>query len=154
MVPAEPVLYSVWIRRGPDIRKYDLIFEENGITLRFLGEHWLSLRPRTGLQRQADLLIYSIKKKRARQDNSLGTVHIDYCDIVRYELRKPMRPRNDAPKKPGIKEDAAKLTLVLRDGRIMEIEFSAKVYQLAKLLVKNYLIKGLEACYKRSNRRR
>jgi len=148
----EPVLYSVWIRRGPDIEKYDLVFNETGIELRFLGEYWVSLRPRTGLQRRTDLFIYSLRKRKARQ-KGVEAIHIDYCDIARYELKRPQQKRKQ--NKVGttsvlVEQESARLVLVLRNGKLIEIDISPKVYHIAKSLVKNYLIKGLEKCRKQN----
>jgi len=151
----EPVLYSVWIRKGPDIEKYDLVFDEAGIELRFLGEYWVSLRPRTGLQRRTDLFIYSLRKRKARQEGT-KSIHINYCDIARYELKRPQQKRKQnktSTTSVPVEQESAHLVLVLRSGKIIEIGISPKVYHIAKALVKNYLIKGLEKCHKQSKGR-
>ncbi len=150
MAHLEPILYSVWIRKGPDIEKYDLVFDETGVELRFLGEYWVSLRPRTGLQRRTDLFIYSLRKRKARQEGT-PSIRIEYCDIARYELKKPQQKRKQnrmGATSVSVEQESARLVLVLRNGKIIEIGISPKVYHIAKALVKNYLIKGLEKCRK------
>jgi len=140
---SEPVIYSVWLRKGPDIEKYDLVFGEQGIELRFLGEYWSALRPRTGLQKRVDMLLYSIRKKRSRSTQYERTILIKYCEIAGYELKKPLQNSGTASREDS---NAARLILILKDGKRIEIYFSGKIYSIAKALIKKYLINRLEKC--------
>lgn len=135
------VIYSVWIRHGPDTIHYDIVFEEDCIRFIYLGEYWQRIRPRTGLQQRVDLFIYSLRKRRER--NMREARHgftIDYCSIKSYSL---VRPRTASPQSnvtPGV------LELTLRDGRRVRIEFSPKVYEVVKSAVKRYVVRGIERC--------
>jgi len=122
----ERTIFSVRIRRGPDIRHYDLYFDDEGLHLLYLGEYWEGLRPRTGLQQRMDMLIYGLKKRRRRQggEKRFEDFTIPYSDIKEYVLEWCERE--------------CKLTLYTRQGAI-EIRFSPKVYELAKKLIKKYV---------------
>ncbi|KSW12355.1 hypothetical protein CF15_06340 [Pyrodictium occultum] len=127
------------MRRGPDVLHYDMVFDRDALRLIYLGEHWESIRPRTGLQRRVDLFIYSLRKRRERLRGGEEVV-ISYCDIVGYKLLKP-RPRpREATLAPGL------LEVLLRDGRRIRVEFSPKVYDMVKSAVKKYLDVRLGDC--------
>ena len=156
MAMEDSTVYSVWIRRGPDRIHYDLVFENDKLRLLYLGEYWEKDRPSTGLQRSADLLLYSVRKRRRREQGEVTPfdMEISYCDIVKYSLtrsdedsRARRRPRSRASR--GSTERFTPrgiLELVLVDGRRLRIEFSLRVYELVKRLVKRYLIPALEKC--------
>lgn len=146
------IVYSVRIKRGPDILHYDLYFENDVIKLKYLGEYWESIRPLRGLQRSMDLLLYKINKMKNRQ-RSLDKgydILIRYCDIKEYDLRSPVKRlrKQRLGGRTIIQEDirSPRLILVLRDGRRFEIEFSPKVYELVKRLVKKYIEERLRKC--------
>ena len=151
----ERVIYSVWIRRGPDKIHYDMVFEDDAVRLVYLGEYWNKDRPPTGLQRSADMLIYSIRKRRRREQvdpsSSSFDIVVKYCGIRSFKLIKPSdyikrlaKLINGRTRYPVEPRGVLELTLV--DGRRISIEFSPKVYELVKRLVKRYLAPAVEAC--------
>jgi hypothetical protein len=143
-IRVENIIYSVWIRRGPDIVKYDLIFGETELRLRYLGEYWATVRPRTGLQQRADMFLYSIRKKRVRNGKEESEIIIPYCSIKEISLKKPAHQPVTESKK-SINQSAA-LIIRLVDGKVVTIEFAPKVYKLVKEAIKKHLLKALENC--------
>ena len=152
----ERTVYSVWIRKGPDKVHYDLIFEDDRIKLVYLGEYWDKTKPYPALQRRSDMLLYSLRKHRRRQQSGSTDkfdIEVKYCDIRSFKLVKPQ----DAARVRPIRRDATDtslpkgiLELVLTDGRRLSIEFSAKVYELVKKLVKKYLARMVEECQEKA----
>ncbi|HIQ10681.1 MAG TPA: hypothetical protein EYH26_01725 [Pyrodictium sp.] len=122
----ERTIFSVRIRRGPDIKHYDLYFGDDGLHFLYLGEYWERLRPKTGLQQRMDMLIYSLKKKRRRQggEKRVEDFTIPYNDIKEYVLEWNV--------------EECRLTLHTKQG-VIEIRFSPKVYELVKKLIKKYV---------------
>jgi hypothetical protein len=154
-VEEERTVFSVWIRRGPDRLHYDLVFDDDKLRLVYLGEYWDKDRPPRGLQRSADMLLYSIKKRRRREgDDSLSSsfdIVISYCDIRSYRLVKPADFARRILRLTGGRtrhavEPRGILELILADGRRLYIEFSPKVYEIVKRLVKRYLVPAVEKC--------
>lgn len=135
-------LYSVKIRAGLDTRHYDLTFTEKGIVLRYLGEYWERSRPVTGLQRRMDLHIYRLRKRRARATGGEETL-IPYEEVTGYELHSPrkIRRKRRIAGRTVVEEETLppRLVLRLRGGKTLEIEFTPRIYELAKQLVKKYL---------------
>ncbi len=126
-------LYSVRVRRGPDTLHYDLYFLGDRLELRYLGEYWDKARPVTGIQRRADLLIYSIRKKRRRAGEERGEdIVIPYEEIRFLRL---VRCRDD-PK-------TAVILIETRRGLRLRIEFASKLYRLAQRLINHYVKPGL-----------
>ncbi|ABM81126.1 hypothetical protein Hbut_1296 [Hyperthermus butylicus DSM 5456] len=150
-------MYSVWVRRGPDRIHYDMLFEDDELRLVYLGEFWERMRPRTGLQQRVDMFIYSLRKKRRRvgEASEPYDIVIRYCDIKSYNISKPSPRRSiakRAERRPGGQEvEPAKLELVLRNGERIVIEFSPKVYELVKSMVKKYLVPAVERCQHGNN---
>lgn len=137
----DSIIYSVWIRRGPDIFHYDMVFEDDCIRLVYLGEHWERVRPKTGLQRRVDMFIYSIRKRRERIYRERGrSMVINYCDISSYDIVKPRPAISREDLSPGA------LELLLRNGKRIRIEFSPRVYEIVKSAVKKYVRSGIERC--------
>jgi len=143
-LPRENVVYSVRVK-GLDVRHYDLVFEDNRLVLRYLGEYWERTRPIAGLQRRVDLYIYSIRKRRARSSEAPSgyDMQIPYSEIRSYKLVPP-RQRRRWTRQAGrrvllVEALSPRLELELRDGRRIIIEFSPRVYELVKRLVKNYV---------------
>ncbi|NPA04508.1 MAG: hypothetical protein GXO09_00230 [Crenarchaeota archaeon] len=124
------VIYSVKLRRGPDTLHYDLYFTDEALELRYLGEYWDATRPVTGIQRRADLLIYSIHKKRRRSTGtgSREDITIPYSDIKTIRLT---RDRED----PRI----ARIILETKRGERLELEFASKLYRLAQRLINRHV---------------
>jgi hypothetical protein len=152
---SERIVYSVWIRRGPDKLHYDMVFEDKALKLVYLGEYWEKDRPITGLQRSADMLLYSIRKRRRREQidktSSSFDIVINYCDIREFKLIKPSDfirkiSKNVRDKTRYQVEPRGILELKLIDGRNLSIEFSPKVYDIVKRLINKYLAPAVEAC--------
>ncbi|NOZ89046.1 MAG: hypothetical protein GXO15_03885 [Crenarchaeota archaeon] len=147
---SDNVIYSVRMRRGPDVVHYDLIVEEEGIRLRYLGEYWSHHRPRRGLQRSADLLLYSINKRKNRRRDSGYDIRLDYCEIRSITLHRPRLIRRRLRRAGRLEtvEEAVnpRLVIVTRDGRRYELEAAAKVYELLKTLLKRTAKPRLERC--------
>jgi hypothetical protein len=139
----ENTVYSVRLRQGLDVAHYDMVFTEKGLVLRYLGEYWEKSRPVTGLQRAMDLHVYRLRKRRARAQGGSKELLIGYEEIRGYQLIPPRtrrRWRRIAGRKVLHEEqEQPKLVLELRDGRRLVIEFSPRIYELVKALVKKYL---------------
>lgn len=141
------IVYSVKIRRGLDTEHYDLVFTDQSIQLRYLGEYWNRSRPITGLQRHADLHIYRLRKRRARETGG-HNIEIPYHAVREVQLQPPRVKRRwlrRAGKK--ILEEKVippRLIIETRSGDSYVIEFSVKVYELVKSLVKKYLAAKLQ----------
>ena len=136
----ENTIYSAIVRRGPDISHYDVSFEGRRIVFRYLGEHWESFRPRTGLQKRMDLYVYSMRKKRRRQSGDVKLPEdfdIDICSIKSVELVK-------MPEK-GI----GKIVIRTREPQVgvVEVEYPLKIHEIAKTIYKKVL-RVLEECGK------
>ncbi len=147
---SDNTIYSVKMRKGPDVVHYDLIVEDGGITLRYLGEYWSHHRPRRGLQRSADLLLYSINKRKNRRRSSSYDIRLDYCEIRRVTLHRPRILRRRVRKAGRLEtvEETVnpKLVITTRDGRRYELEAAVKVYELLKTLLKRHARPRLEQC--------
>ena len=120
------VLYSVVIRKGPDISHYDVVAEDDGIHFLYLGEHWEAFRPRTGMQKRMDLFIYSMRKKRRRQsdESRVEDFRLDYCEVKELRLVK------------GVEGSVGRLVLITFSGLRIEIEYPMKIHDVAKEFVK------------------
>ena len=121
------VLYSVVIRRGPDVSHYDVVAEEDGIHFLYLGEHWEAFRPRTGMQKRMDLFIYSMRKKRRRQSDErrVEDFRLDYCEVKDLRIVKG-----------GVEDSVGRLVLTTVSGLRIEIEYSMKIHEVVKEFVK------------------
>ena len=139
------VVYSVRVR-GLDTRHYDMVFLEKGLLLRYLGEYWERSRPRRGLQRRADLLLYSMNKRKRREEKDpMDTfdILIPYSELRAWRLTAPRtlrRWRRLGGRRLQIVETVnPTLELHVKNGRVVVVEFSPRVYELVKSLAKQYL---------------
>lgn len=152
----DTIIYSVMVRKGPDTAHYDMVFDEDALILRYLGEYWEKGKPLRGLQRSMDLLIYRMNKRknRKRDNSSVYDVVIDYCSIKSYELRGPGKRlrRRRLGKRVVDEAETLKPRLKIRtvDGGEIEITFSAKVYELVKRLVRRRLEPSIRRCMRQS----
>jgi len=158
-LPAENVVYSVRVR-GIDTRHYDMVFGDEALVLKYLGEYWEKTRPASGLQRRADLLVYKLRKRRNRfsQEDSSDDIRIPYSMVRSYELRPPRQrkrwTRQSRGKMLQVETTNPVLRLELLDGRRLSIEFSPRVYELVKKLVKRHLGEGRREASKPGARER
>ena len=140
-------IYSVKIRRGLDIEHYDLVFTDRALRLRYLGEYWDRSRPITGLQQRADLYIYKLRKRRARETEE-HSIEIPYRSIRKVQLHPPKVKRRwlRIAGRKTLEETHIPPRLVIETvgGDTYVIEFSAKVYELVKSLTKKYLATKLQ----------
>jgi hypothetical protein len=129
------VIYSAVVRRGPDISHYDVVVEDDGIKFYYLGEHWEVFRPRTGLQKRMDLLIYSMRKKRRRTSSERRPedFEVEFCSIRELNLVKLLDR--------GI----GRIEIKLREGNRIEIEYPLKIHEVVKQIVKR-IHRGMERC--------
>ncbi len=119
-------LYSIVIRRGPDVSHYDVVAEDEAIRFIHLGEHWESFRPRTGMQKRMDLLVYSIRKRRRRHsaEARYEDFTIDYCSIRSIVI---VRDRDG---------ELGRVVIVTKSGGRVEMEYPAKIHDIVKEFVK------------------
>jgi hypothetical protein len=140
----ENIVYSVRIK-GLDTKHYDMLFFDNYILLRYLGEYWERSRPRAGLQRRIDLHIYRLRKRKVRetQHTSNDDITIEYGMVRSFKLVPPRKRkiwrRIGGRKILQIETSEPMLILELVDGKRYVIEFAPRVYELVKTLVKRYL---------------
>ncbi len=136
MTASENVIYSAIVRRGPDISHYDVYFEEDRIVFKYLGEHWETFRPRTGLQKRMDLFVYSLRKKRQRRtsESSPDDFAINVCeDLISINLVKLLD------------KGVGRITLHTRSLGFIEIEYPLKIHDIVKKMYKRVLAR-LEIC--------
>ena len=120
-------MYSVVVRKGPDKAHYDICFTEDRLLLSYLGEHWETFRPRTGIQKRSDLLIYSVRKRRKRTQTIIekDDMEIEYCSIRGIEIEKRME------------KGKAIIYILLSSGERLEIEYPLKIHGIVKRLVQH-----------------
>ncbi len=124
-------LFSVQVRRAGEVQHYDVYFEEDGIRFEYLGGYWEGVKPFAGPGKRQDMFLYSILKKRRRETGeSRGEdFRINYDDVVKVEILR--------------REEDAKITIWLKNGRWVEMRIPAKIYDLAYKLLKRHLEKRL-----------
>ncbi len=129
--PPPNVLFSVAVRRSGEIEHYDVYFEENGIRFEYLGGYWDGVKPFAGPGRREALFIYSVLKKRRREnpEQRREDFTIPYDDIVKVEIEK--------------REEDAKIRIWRKSGEWIEMKIPAKIYDLAYKLLKKRLERRL-----------
>jgi hypothetical protein len=149
----EDILYSVWIRKGPDVIHYDMILTENALVLSYIGEHWERFRPRSGLQKRVDLYLYKITKlkRRSHKERSPMDIVLPLCSIKAVVLHridkigvcgKPVTNTCS----PESRLSPSILRILLKDGKSIDVCFSQKVYKIAKKITEKLRHMMVKAC--------